>query len=36
MDYAQQSRLSQEVIDRVVNDQKKRDQKNQDFSKRRT
>ncbi|KAM7458216.1 hypothetical protein BLSTO_01035 [Blastocystis sp. subtype 1] len=36
MDYAQQSRLSQDVIDRVVNDQKKRDEKNQDFSKRRT
>ena len=26
MDYAQQSRLSQDVIDRVVNDQKKRDE----------
>lgn len=36
MDYSQQSRLSQEVVDRIVNDQKKRDEKNQDFSKRRT
>lgn len=36
LDYAQKSQLSKEVVDRIVDEQKKRDEKHKLFSKRRT
>lgn len=36
LDYAQKSQLSKEVVDRIVDEQKKRDEKHKEFSKRRT
>ena len=36
LDYAQKSQLSKEVVDRIVDEQKKRDEKHKEFSMRRT
>ena len=36
LDYAQKSQLSKEVVDRIVDEQKKCDEKHKEFSKRRT